>query len=629
MEKIELKHKSILVTGGAGFIGSNLIKRLFHDAQGATIVNLDNMNDYYDVSLKEYRLQELDTLHRELSTVDYQFVRGDLADKALIDSLFAQYKFEVVVNLAAQAGVRYSITNPDAYIQSNMIGFYNILEACRHRSDYARSHGERPVAHLVYASSSSVYGGNKKVPFSTDDRVDNPVSLYAATKKSNELFAHCYSKLYDIPTTGLRFFTVYGPAGRPDMAYFGFTNKLIAGKTIQIYNYGNCRRDFTYVDDIVEGIVRVMAGAPERKTGDDGLPVPPYAVYNIGGGQPENLLDFVNILQEELVRAGVLPQDYDFEAHKELVPMQPGDVPTTYADATALERDFGFTPKITLREGLRKFAEWYKLAKYSLLMLAFFLVGCANYKDVPYFQNSAQYDGSQGAQLYDMTIKPKDQLTIFVFSGTNADAVDIFNPRDPRPLEMNNMRDGGIRMPQNQGGQIHRYFVENDGTIDFPVVGRVKVGGLTVTEVNKKILGLVRPYLSQNTDCVVNTYIENYVVSVMGEVNRPNTFTVSRNRLNVLEALAMAGDMTIYGKRDNVKLLREMPSGEYEIHELDLRDANLLNSPYYYLHQRDVIYVEPNLAMAQNASIGQTRTLWIRGIQISLHLGSLLYRVLR
>ena len=318
----------------------------------------------------------METLNGQLSTVNYQFVKGDLADKNLIDKLFAEHKFDVVVNLAAQAGVRYSITNPDAYIQSNMIGFYNILEACRHSRDAvkgqkSKDEGQpqtsdlRPqtyagVEHLVYASSSSVYGGNKKVPFSTDDRVDNPVSLYAATKKSNELFAHCYSKLYDIPTTGLRFFTVYGPAGRPDMAYFGFTNKLLKGETIQIFNYGNCRRDFTFVDDIVEGIVRVMQGAPERKKGEDGLPIPPYAVYNIGGGQPENLLDFVNILQEELVRAGVLPADFDFEAHKKLVPMQPGDVPVTYADATALERDFGFTPKITLREGLRAFAQWYK-----------------------------------------------------------------------------------------------------------------------------------------------------------------------------------------------------------------------------------------------------------------------------
>ena len=366
MQKIDLNNKTILVTGAAGFIGSDLVKRLFKDLTGATIVGIDNMNAYYDVSLKEYRLKELEQLS-SLPTVSpsgniattpdgspsgntWFFIKGDLADKALIDKLFADNHFDVVVNLAAQAGVRYSIENPDAYIMSNMMGFYNILEACRHN----------PVEHLVYASSSSVYGGNKKVPFSTDDRVDNPVSLYAATKKSNELFAHCYSKLYNIPTTGLRFFTVYGPAGRPDMAYFGFTNKLLKGETIQIYNYGNCRRDFTYVDDIVEGIVRVMAGAPEKKTGEDGLPIPPYAVYNIGGGQPENLLDFVNILQEELVRAGVLPQDYDFEAHKQLVPMQPGDVPTTYADATALERDFGFTPKITLREGLRKFAEWYK-----------------------------------------------------------------------------------------------------------------------------------------------------------------------------------------------------------------------------------------------------------------------------
>jgi nucleoside-diphosphate-sugar epimerase len=348
MEKINLDNKVIFVTGAAGFIGSNLVKRLFKDVKGATVVGIDNMNDYYDVALKEYRLGELSTSVPEGTT--WTFVKGDIADRAAIDGIFEAYKPQVVVNLAAQAGVRYSITNPDAYIQSNMIGFYNILEACRHHT----------VEHLVYASSSSVYGGNKKVPFSTDDRVDNPVSLYAATKKSNELFAHCYSKLYDIPTTGLRFFTVYGPAGRPDMAYFGFTNKLLKGETIKIFNYGNCRRDFTYVDDIVEGIVRVMQGAPERKKGEDGLPIPPYAVYNIGGGQPENLLDFVQILQEELVRAGVLPQDFDFEAHKELVAMQPGDVPTTYADATALERDFGFTPKITLREGLRAFAEWYK-----------------------------------------------------------------------------------------------------------------------------------------------------------------------------------------------------------------------------------------------------------------------------
>ena len=443
MQTIDLNGKTILVTGAAGFIGSNLVKRLLHDLSGATIVGIDNMNDYYDPSLKESRLVTLGTGTAVTSDVTlgtgtavtsdgddtavpvtmgsdpdadisdvtmgsdpdadisdvtagsdpsvlnrWAFIRGDIADKPTIDKLFSDYHFDVVVNLAAQAGVRYSITNPDAYIQSNLIGFYNILEACRSTmgsdpdadisdvtmgsdpdadisdvtagSDPSVRRVRRPVQHLVYASSSSVYGGNKKVPFSTDDRVDNPVSLYAATKKSNELMAHCYSKLYDIPTTGLRFFTVYGPAGRPDMAYFGFTNKLLKGETIQIYNYGNCRRDFTYVDDIVEGIVRVMQGAPERKKGEDGLPIPPYAIYNIGGGQPENLLDFVTILQEELVRAGVLPQDFDFEAHKQLVPMQPGDVPTTYADATALERDFGFTPKITLREGLRKFAEWYK-----------------------------------------------------------------------------------------------------------------------------------------------------------------------------------------------------------------------------------------------------------------------------
>ncbi len=342
--------KTILVTGSAGFIGANLVMRLLRDMPEGTIVGLDNLNNYYDVSLKEYRLRQVETQSSRNPGVHYSFVKGSIADKALVDKLFDEHKFDIVVNLAAQAGVRYSIENPDVYIESNIIGFYNILEACRHH----------PVEHLVYASSSSVYGGNKKVPFSVDDRVDNPVSLYAATKKSNELMAHCYSKLYDIPSTGLRFFTVYGPAGRPDMAYFGFTDKLLAGKTIQIYNYGNCRRDFTYVDDIVEGIVRVMNGAPARRVGEDGLPIPPYAVYNIGGGQPENLLDFVRILQEELLAAGVLPQDYDFEAHKQLVPMQPGDVPTTYADASALERDFGFTPKITLREGLRKFAQWYK-----------------------------------------------------------------------------------------------------------------------------------------------------------------------------------------------------------------------------------------------------------------------------
>ncbi len=340
--------QTILVTGHAGFIGSNLVKRLFKEMKEGTIVGIDNLNDYYDPSLKEYRLQELEKA--KPAGINYISIKGSIADRELINKLFQEYQPQIVVNLAAQAGVRYSIENPDVYIESNIIGFYNILEACRHN----------PVQHLVYASSSSVYGGNKKVPFSTDDRVDNPVSLYAATKKSNELMAHCYSKLYNIPSTGLRFFTVYGPAGRPDMAYFGFTNKLLKGQTIQIYNYGNCRRDFTYVDDIVEGITRVMAKAPAKQTGEDGLPIPPYKVYNIGGGQPENLLDFVQILQEELLRAGVLPKDYDFEAHKQLVPMQPGDVPTTYADATALERDFGFTPRITLREGLRHFAEWYK-----------------------------------------------------------------------------------------------------------------------------------------------------------------------------------------------------------------------------------------------------------------------------
>lgn len=341
---IELAGKTILITGAAGFISANLAKRVLHDDESVNVVGLDNMNAYYDVRLKEDRLKELEQYP------NFTFVKGDLADKPLIDSLFEKHGFAVVVNLGAQAGVRYSITNPDAYVQSNLIGFYNILEACRHY----------PVEHLVYASSSSVYGGNKKVPFSTDDKVDNPVSLYAATKKSNELMAHAYSKLYDIPSTGLRFFTVYGPAGRPDMAYFGFTNKLRAGETIRIFNYGNCQRDFTYVDDIVEGITRVVQGAPARETGEDGLPVPPYALYNIGGGRPENLLDFVTILQEELVRAGVLPADYDFEAHKELVPMQPGDVPVTYADTKALEEDFGYRPSTTLREGLRKFAEWYK-----------------------------------------------------------------------------------------------------------------------------------------------------------------------------------------------------------------------------------------------------------------------------
>ena len=336
--------KVIFITGSSGFIGSNLAKRILTTEPDTKVIGLDNMNDYYDVRIKEARLAELQKFE------NYTFIKGNLADKALINSIFEQYHPDVVVNLGAQAGVRYSITKPDAYIESNMIGFYNILEACRHY----------PVKHLVYASSSSVYGSNKKVPYSTDDKVDNPVSLYAATKKSNELMAHAYSKLYNIPSTGLRFFTVYGPAGRPDMAYFGFTNKLVNGETIKIFNYGNCKRDFTYVDDIVEGVVRVMAKAPEKKNGEDGLPIPPYAVYNIGNSDPENLLDFVQILSEELVRAGVLPADYDFEAHKELVPMQPGDVPVTFADTEPLERDFGFKPHTPLRDGLRKFAEWYK-----------------------------------------------------------------------------------------------------------------------------------------------------------------------------------------------------------------------------------------------------------------------------
>ena len=348
--------QKILVTGAAGFIGSNLVLELLRSLSPVKIIGLDNMNDYYDVSIKEYRLQQLDKCSAEHADSEWVFIKGNLADKALIDKIFADYKPSIVVNLAAQAGVRYSITNPDAYIESNLIGFYNILEACRHSYD----DGASGVEHLVYASSSSVYGSNKKVPYSTDDKVDNPVSLYAATKKSNELLAHAYSKLYNIPSTGLRFFTVYGPAGRPDMAYFGFTNKLLAGKTIEIFNYGNCKRDFTYVDDIVEGVKRVMQAPPERKVGEDGLPLPPYKVYNIGNSHPENLLDFVTILQEELLRAGVLPADYDFEAHKKLVPMQPGDVPVTYADTTPLERDFGFKPSTPLREGLRKFAEWYK-----------------------------------------------------------------------------------------------------------------------------------------------------------------------------------------------------------------------------------------------------------------------------
>ena len=343
---------TILVTGAAGFIGSNLVKAIYNQYDNPVVVGIDNVNAYYDVRLKEERLKSLEQYP------NFTFIKGNIADKALIDQLFAEYEFDVVVNLAAQAGVRYSITNPSAYIESNIIGFYNILEACRHSYD----DGKQGVQHLVYASSSSVYGSNKKVPYSTDDKVDNPVSLYAATKKSNELMAHAYSKLYNIPSTGLRFFTVYGPAGRPDMAYFGFTNKLVRGEKIQIFNYGNCKRDFTYVDDIVEGVIRVMQKAPDKHTGDDGLPIPPYAVYNIGNNQPENLLDFVTILQEELLRAGVLPQDYDFEAHKELLPMQPGDVPVTYADTTPLEQDFGFKPRKSLREGLRAFAEWY--AKY-------------------------------------------------------------------------------------------------------------------------------------------------------------------------------------------------------------------------------------------------------------------------
>lgn len=350
MSYIDLHKKTILVTGAAGFIGANLVKRLYADVKDVTVIGIDNMNDYYDVRLKEMRLNELSVYP------SFIFIKGNIADKELINDIFKKYGPHLVVNLAAQAGVRYSIINPDAYIESNLIGFYNILEACRHSYD----EGNTPVEHLVYASSSSVYGSNKKVPYSTDDKVDNPVSLYAATKKSNELMAHAYAKLYNIPSTGLRFFTVYGPAGRPDMAYFGFTDKLRAGKTIQIFNYGNCKRDFTYIDDIVTGVEKVMGKAPDRTIGDDGLPVPPYALYNIGNSNPENLLDFVQILSEELVRAGVLPKDYDFEAHKQLVPMQPGDVPVTYADTSALERDFGFKPSMDLRTGLRKFAEWYK-----------------------------------------------------------------------------------------------------------------------------------------------------------------------------------------------------------------------------------------------------------------------------
>lgn len=350
MPKIDINKLIVLITGAAGFIGANLALRLLETSEDVTVVGLDNMNDYYDVSLKEYRLRQIEDVAKKNPCVTWEFVRGSIADKDLVESLFEKYRFDIVVNLAAQAGVRYSIDHPDVYIESNVIGFYNILEACRHY----------PVKHLVYASSSSVYGSNKKIPYSTDDKVDNPVSLYAATKKSNELMAHAYSKLYNIPSTGLRFFTVYGPAGRPDMAYFGFTNKLLRGETIEIFNYGNCKRDFTYVDDIVEGVIRVMQRAPKKKNGEDGLPIPPYAVYNIGNNAPENLLDFVNILSEELIRAGVLPDNFDISAHSKLVPMQPGDVPITYADVTPLEREFAFKPSTSLREGLRKFAIWYK-----------------------------------------------------------------------------------------------------------------------------------------------------------------------------------------------------------------------------------------------------------------------------
>ena len=357
MVSISLKNKTILITGSAGFIGSSLVLAVLRTVSPVTVIGIDSMNDYYDVSIKEWRLKEIEKEAGKHPEAVYRFIRGNIADREMVQEVFSEYAPDIVVNLAAQAGVRYSITNPDAYIESNLIGFYNILEACRHSYDG----GKTGVEHLVYASSSSVYGSNKKVPYSTEDRVDNPVSLYAATKKSNELLAHAYSKLYNIPSTGLRFFTVYGPAGRPDMAYFGFTDKLLAGKTIEIFNYGNCKRDFTYIDDIVEGVLRVMQGAPERKTGEDGLPVPPYAVYNIGNSHPENLLDFVDILQQELIRAGVLPEDYDFEAHKKLVAMQPGDVPVTYADTSALERDFGFKPDTDLRTGLRRFAEWYRM----------------------------------------------------------------------------------------------------------------------------------------------------------------------------------------------------------------------------------------------------------------------------
>ena len=354
--RVKLQDKTILITGAAGFIGSNLVLELLRTASPVHIIGIDNMNDYYDVSIKEYRLEQIKSVASSHPESTWTFIKGSISDRELVGKVFEEHRPSIVVNLAAQAGVRYSITNPDAYIESNLIGFYNILEACRHSYD----NGETGVEHLVYASSSSVYGSNKKIPYSTEDKVDNPVSLYAATKKSNELMAHAYAKLYNIPSTGLRFFTVYGPAGRPDMAYFSFTNKLLAGETIQIFNYGNCKRDFTYVDDIVEGVKRVMQSPPEKETGEDGLPVPPYAIYNIGNNQPENLLDFVDILQQELIRAGVLPKDYDFEAHKKLVPMQPGDVPVTYADTSALERDFGFKPSMPLREGLRKFAEWYR-----------------------------------------------------------------------------------------------------------------------------------------------------------------------------------------------------------------------------------------------------------------------------
>ncbi|MGV3216518.1 NAD-dependent epimerase/dehydratase family protein [Clostridium perfringens] len=356
LENIDIKNKTILVTGAAGFIGSNLVLELLKTQEVLNIVGIDNLNDYYDVSIKEWRLNEIEKEVKNHKDSTWKFIKGSIANKTLIDEIFNTYKPDIVVNLAAQAGVRYSIKNPDAYVEANLIGFYNILEACRHSYD----NGENGVEHLVYASSSSVYGSNKKVPYSTDDKVDNPVSLYAATKKSNELMAHAYSKLYNIPSTGLRFFTVYGPAGRPDMAYFGFTNKLLKGETIEIFNYGNCKRDFTYIDDIVEGVKRVMQAPPEKKNGEDGLPIPPYAVYNIGNSNPENLLDFVTILQEELIRAKVLSSDYDFEAHKKLVPMQPGDVPVTYADTRPLEKDFGFKPSTDLRTGLRKFAEWYK-----------------------------------------------------------------------------------------------------------------------------------------------------------------------------------------------------------------------------------------------------------------------------